>query len=80
MGSCCIMRPNIKAGVYSPPMEVLQLLYTLGGGGIPPSLDPPPPTKVTVVGKNEIYNRQNLVGPFLVHKFLGPDPPPIPLF
>ena len=37
---------------------------------------PPPPsgetlqTKVTIVGKNEIYNRENLVGPFLVHNLL----------
>ena len=32
-------------------------------------------TKVTIVGKNEIYNRENLVGPFLVHKLLGPRHP-----
>ena len=37
---------------------------------------PPPQTKVTIVRKNEIYNRENL---FLVHKLLGPRPPP-PLF
>ena len=30
--------------------------------------------KVTVVGKNEIYNRENLVGPFSGHKLLGPRP------
>ena len=37
------------------------------------NLDPPPPqTKVTIVGKNEIYHWQNLVPPFLVHNFLGP--------
>ena len=33
-------------------------------------------------GKNEIYHRENLVGPFLVHKLLGPKsflpPPPRP--
>ena len=47
----------------------------------PPQGGPPPPlqTKVTIVGKNEIYNRENLVGPFLVHKRLGPrSPPPLP--
>ena len=33
-------------------------------------------TKVTIVGKNEIYNRENLVRPFLVHQVLGPKPPP----
>ena len=43
--------------------------YTVGGGGVPP----PPQTKVTIVGKNEIYIRENLMGPFLV-----PDPPPPP--
>ena len=43
----------------------------MGGG---PS--PPPQTKVTIAGKNEIYKRENVVGPFLVHKLLGPNPPP----
>ena len=37
---------------------------------------PPPQTKVTIVGQNEIYRWENLVGPFLVHKLLGPRPPP----
>ena len=35
-------------------------------------------TKVTIVGKTEIYNRENLIGPFLVHKLLGLRPPPPP--
>ena len=39
---------------------------------------PPPQTKVTVVGKGEIHRCKNLVGPFLVHKLLGPRPPPPP--
>ena len=55
--------------------EVLEWPYTTGGGGVPP---PPPWTlqnKVTIVGKSEIYNRENVVGPFLVHKLLGPIPP-----
>ena len=48
-----------------------------------PSLDPPqpppsPPDQVTTVGKNEIYKRENPIGPFLVHKLLGPRPPPPP--
>ena len=49
--------------------------------GTPPPLDRPPPlqTKVTIVGKNEIYHWENLVGPFLVHTLL-PLPPPPPLF
>ena len=39
---------------------------------------PPPPTKVTIVGKNEVYHWENLVGPFVIHKLLGPRPPPPP--
>ena len=52
-------------------------MKTKGGGRLPPK--PPPQTKVTIVGKNEIYNKENLVGPFLVHKIFGsqtPSPPP----
>ena len=42
----------------------------------PPPLPPPPSqTKVTIVGKNEIYHWKNLVGPLLMHKLL--DPPPL---
>ena len=35
-------------------------------------------TEVTIVGKNEIYNTENLVGPFWVDNFFGsrPSPPP----
>ena len=36
----------------------------------PPPWTPPPQTKVTIVGKNEIYRWENLVGPFLVHNIL----------
>ena len=39
----------------------------------------PPQTQVAIVGKSEIYNRENCVVPFLVHNFLGPRPPPPPL-
>ena len=39
----------------------------------PPPLTPPP-TKVIIVGRNEIHLRENLVGPFLVHKLLRPPP------
>ena len=42
----------------------------------PPWTPPPPPTKVAIVGKHAIYDSANLVGPFLVHKLLGPSPPP----
>ena len=37
---------------------------------------PPPPPKSPSWEKNQIYNRENLVGPFLVHKLLGHRPPP----
>ena len=47
-----------------------------GGNPSPKTPSPPPQTKVTIVGKNEIYNRENLVRPFLVHQVLGPKPPP----
>ena len=46
------------------------------GGVIP--LPPPPLTKVTIVGKNDIYHWKHLVGPVLVHKLLGSSPPPPP--
>ena len=46
-------------------------------GGTPPPLDPPLQTKVTIKGNNEIYKRENLVGPFFWYTdFWVPDPPP----
>ena len=51
--------------------------HTAGGGELPP-LDPHLRFKVTIAGKNEIYNRDHLARPFLVHKLLGPPPPPRP--
>ena len=43
---------------------------------------PPPPPRRTLppplqakVGKSEIHNGENLIGPFLLHKLLGPNPP-----
>ena len=46
--------------------EVLEGPYTAGGGGggVPPGPSPPQ-TKGTIAGKHEVYNRENLVGPFL---------------
>ena len=41
-----------------------------------PPPPPPPKTKVTIVGKNEIYHWTKLVGPFVVHNLLGPDTHP----
>ena len=49
---------------------VFRIIKTQRGGG-------PPQTKVTTVRKNEIYKRETLVGPFLVHKLFAP--PPLPL-
>ena len=49
------------------------------GGGGTPRLDPPPralQTKVTRMGENNnIYNAENLLGPFSMHSFFGPRPP-----
>ena len=62
-----IVSPSKQAS--NPGREVLEWPYTIGGGGVPAQ------TKVTIVRKNGIYSRENLVGPFLVHKFLGPRSP-----
>ena len=55
------VRPPLRRGVSEWP-------YAIGGGGGVP----PPKTQVTIVGK--IYHWENLVGPFLLHRFLGPPP------
>ena len=51
----------------------------------PPAPLPPPPADQSDHrgGKNEIYDGENLVGPYLVHKVLDPRPPlppPLPPF
>ena len=59
--------------------ELVERPYTVGGGGGPPPPGPPPPPdQRDHSGKNKIYERENLVGPFLVHKLLGPIPPSPP--
>ena len=58
------------------PAASLTLEWLTAVGEAPP----PPQTKVTIVGKNKIYRRENLTGPFLVHKLLGPRPSPLPFF
>ena len=58
-----------------PQAPGLCLIFFRKEEGPPPPRTPPPKTKVTIVGKNEICNRENLVGRFLVHKLLGPRPP-----
>ena len=51
--------------------DVLERPYAAG-------VDPPPtPTKVTIVGKRKLQEK-NFVGPFLVHTLLGPRRPPPP--
>ena len=56
--------------------EVVEWPYTIGGGALRPWTPPPLLTKGTIVGQNEVYHRENLVGPFVVHNFGGDAPPP----
>ena len=49
-----------------------------GGVTPPPPGTPPPQTKGTISGKNEIYRWENLIGPFLDTHFWVPTPPPPP--
>ena len=43
----------------------------------PPCTPPPPPeTKVTIVGSNEIYGWEYLIGPFFGFWYTNPPPPP----
>ena len=71
-------RLSPKSRVEDPPQGFFRIIKNQRGGGdpSPKTPSPPPQTKVTIVGKNEIYNRENLVRPFLVHQVLGPKPPP----
>ena len=47
-------------------------------GATPPGSPPPPRTKVTIVGKNEIYRWENRAVPFFGHNLLPPPPlPPV---
>ena len=77
---CLFKMLRIKRGIQNlpkpEPEDVLGRLTTAGGGSPPPPPGPPAQTKVTIAGKNEICNRENLIGPFLVRKLLGPRPPP----
>ena len=62
-----------------PPQGFFRIIKNpRAGDPSPKTPSPPPQTKVTIVGKNEIYNRENLVRPFLVHQVLGPKSPPPP--
>ena len=63
---------------YIPPAQGFFRIIKSQGGGTPPPKTPSPPSpdQSDHSGKNEIYNRENLVRPFLVHQVLGPKPPP----
>ena len=58
-----------------PPQSLPRQRQTIRYRGLV-ATPPPPRTKVTITGDNPIYRRENLIGPFLVHKCLGPRPPP----
>ena len=74
------LRTGLDCPKSTPKAQGFFRIIKNQGGGDPspqtPSPSPPPQTKVTIAGKNEIYNRENLVRPFLVHQVLGPKPPP----
>ena len=65
-----------------PPQGFFRIIKNQGGGDpSPKSPSPPPQTKVTIVGKSEIYNREIWSGHFWYTKFwvqnpLPPSPPP----
>ena len=61
---------GVARGPLTPGLGLSCLFRTEG------PLPPPPQTKGTIAGNNEIYNREHLVGPFLVHKLFGLKPPP----
>ena len=71
---------RVYAPAYPPPPQgsIGMAVHHRRTGAPPLPPGPPPPplqTKVTIVGKNEIYNRENLVG---YTNFWVPDPHPFP--
>ena len=66
--------PPASAPLLSPPQGVFRIIKNQTGGGLPQPPPPPFQTKVTIVGKNEIYTRKDLVGPLWDTNFW--DPPP----
>ena len=82
-GAHCATRAGRQSAVPPPPpptQGVFRISKTQEGG-TPCPRPPPPQTKVTIVRKNDIYKRENLVGPFLGHKLWGTKPsPPLPPF
>ena len=73
--------PPAAARPCLPARLTLQRPTPIGGAPSSPSWTSPPPPqiKVTIAGKNEIYKRENLIGPFLVQTFGSQTPPPPPL-
>ena len=76
----------MKPAPRPPPLHPLtqgffRIIKNQGGGGdpSPKTPSPPPQTKVTIVGKNEIYNRENPAGHIWYTKFWVQNPlPPSP--
>ena len=61
--------PAIPLHWFAPtPRDVSERLRNIGGGPPPPN----PNTKVTIVGKNEIYRWENLIGPFFFLRLMRP--------
>ena len=67
------MRREERVTVQGPVKEQQPdgMSHRGGGGGLGPDL---------MLVRNEIYRRQNGLGPVLVHRPLGSGPPPLPLF
>ena len=62
-----------------PPLPPLRPPSPPSSAPMRPCPRPPPPkTKGTIVGNNNIYNREDLIGPLLVPTLLGPRPLPPP--
>ena len=73
-GRLCGNRAVVVLGLrsYSPQGNIRMALHRRRKA--PPPFSPQ--TKETIVGQNEIYRRENVVGLLLVRKLLGPRPPP----
>ena len=62
---CCLRCPQGSIGIAGQRWR----------RGVTPSWKPPPPTKVATVAKNEIWDRENLVGHFWCTTIWVSDPP-----
>ena len=68
------------AGLHTGPCPALaraslEYLKTNGGHPLPPNSLAPSPDQSDHRGKKRTYRWENVFGPFLVHKLLGPRPP-----